>query len=304
MNELFIFVTTALVYTVRTRWNKYPNLNRKPLILDTGLGDYQTQEILKRPTISFSGCGTAYHFYMGVTEYMTDTFDISNVNVLCTSGSIWVAVPFILRRSVKEWHDNNWVDCYMRFSNRLFKLCLDSNTFIRKQLNDYLPPDAYKRCSNRLFIVLTKWSWIQCRFVQDIVYQYESNDQLIDALIGTINIPGIFYSPQYHRGKICWDGCFTNQKPLISNTANHITTVGILGKSSDINTNNLFRFRDLMPILPSDCDFHRHWYSCGYTAAKHKQSVFDRSGFKRKKTYIDLGWVYDETSTNSIKILT
>ena len=272
VSDTMLFCVITAVFTVHTKWSRFPKLGRD-------ITQALPPEMRTRPTLSFSGCGVAYTFYMGVLDYVDETFDCSGVNYAVTSGSAWAIPPMLFGRRPKQWHDDGWGDCYKHYTKQRFSFFLQSNSYMRKILYDYLPDDAYKLCSNRLIVILTKWSWVECRFVQDVVYQYESNDDLVDALIGTCSFPGLFRHFQYHHGKVCWDGCGTNHLPVVGTVT---TTHRLVGRRADVNTWNTFPIRDIVKIADAFEPFHTLWYEKGHAVAKTNHDVYVSNGMVPK----------------------
>jgi hypothetical protein len=130
-----------------------------------------------------------------------------------------------------------------------------------------------------LIVILTKWSWLECRFVQDVVFRYESNEDLVDALIGTCAFPGLFRHFQYHRGNICWDGCAMNHLPVIGKQT---VTHSLVGRRADVNTGNQFPIRDFVRIADTFDSFHTSWYERGYAAAKNNHTTYVANGIVLK----------------------
>lgn len=270
--DTMLFVATAAAFTIRIKWNRFSKLGQN-------ITQALPPEMRSKPTLSFSGCGISYLFYMGILEYMGNTFDLSQVNYAVTSGSAWPVIPIIHGKSPKWWHDNGWGDCYRHFTNRWFRLFFQSNQFMRQLWYDFLPNEAYKLCSNRLIVILTKWSWREFRFVQNVVYQYESNDDLVDALIGTCSFPGLFRHFQYHGGKVCWDGCITNHLPIVGTQT---ITHSLVGRRSDVNTKNTFRIIDFVKLANTFDPFHIFWYERGYEEAKKNHDTYVTNGLVPK----------------------
>ncbi|XP_065647205.1 patatin-like phospholipase domain-containing protein 2 isoform X2 [Hydra vulgaris] len=86
----------------------------------------------------------------------------------------------------------------------------DPTTTIRKTFLKYLPEDAYKLASEKLFISLTRVSdWKNV-----VVSNYENNEELVDALICSSFIP--FFSgvlPTKYKNEYYIDGGFTDNLP-------------------------------------------------------------------------------------------
>jgi hypothetical protein len=232
-----------------------------------------------KPSISFSGCGIRYHFYGGVAEYMTDNFETDNINILCTSGGIYAAVIMALGRKMTHWSDRDWKKCYDYWCNRSCYLWLDTDTFQRQLWRNYLPVDAYQTCTNKLFISVTRLGIYG--FYEDTIYQYESNEALIDAIVCTIHIPGLYRILPKCNNRIAFDGCLTNVQPRINDKHTKMPTLCVkLFGLSNIDYGNKLSMKNLLKIVPPE--------SCnekiqeGYKIAKEKHNEFLRCGFIEK----------------------
>jgi len=167
-----------------------------------------------KPAISFSGCGIRYQFYGGVAEYLLDNFETDNIDILCVSGGIYAGTILALGRKMTDWCDRDWSKCYEYWTKRTLYLFLDSDEFQRNMWRGYLPENAHEICSDRLFITISRLGFYG--FYEDFVSEYSSNEELIDAIIGTIHIPGLFRFLPTVRRKFAFDGCFTNLMPRTS----------------------------------------------------------------------------------------
>ncbi|KAK5985538.1 PNPLA domain-containing protein, partial [Trichostrongylus colubriformis] len=140
----------------------------------------------------------------------------------------------------------------------------------REQIELTLPPDAYKTCTGRLQISLTRWRDNK----NVVVSEFDSNEELVDAIICSCFIPlycGMI--PPTYRGEAYIDGGFTDNQPSYDD---HTVTVSPFSGESDIcppdwdsasffgisfsrtsirfTTRNLFRLTAcLMPPSTEDC---------------------------------------------------
>lgn len=89
---------------------------------------------------------------------------------------------------------------------------------IRGELLDMLPDDAYKRCSHRVYIHVSRIRWYGIE--PHVFCKYENNEDLVDACMASSNCP-ILVSPQWmyeHRGEWWIDGCFTHILPCFQDS--------------------------------------------------------------------------------------
>ena len=229
-----------------------------------------------KPSVSFSGCGIRYHFYGGVAEHIVDNFETDNINILCTSGSIYAAVILALGRKMTVWNDRSWPKCYDYWSNRRLYLWLDTDAFQRNMWRQYLPQDAHQICTDKLFISVSRLGFYG--FYRDTICKYESNEALIDAIVCTIHIPGLYRKLPMCNGRPAFDGCFTNMQPRINDrTAEMPTlTVKLFGKA-DIDFGNRLSMSNLFQIVePSLCNAK---ILEGRKIASAMHAVFEKRGF-------------------------
>jgi len=92
---------------------------------------------------------------------------------------------------------------------------------LRKELLAILPPDAYLRCSSRVFIHATRVG-LWCR--PAVFSSYADNADLVDACLASSNFPFLI-SPlpvfSYH-GKWYIDGCFTRSLPVFNDSSRQL----------------------------------------------------------------------------------
>jgi hypothetical protein len=240
-----------------------------------------SDEIRVKPSISFGGCGCRYHFYAGIQEYCLDKFDTRNVSVLCSSGGIFAGVPLVLGLYTRNWMHADWVKCYRHFTGRSLYVWLDTTDFLRDMWRKYLPNDAYLKCSGRLFIIVSRLSIYGFR--EDVISEYNSNEELIDAIIGTSHMMGLFrYFPICQR-QFAFDGCFTNLQPQISDRYSEKSTIvcKLFGKGTIDYNNKLSLFKMMTVVAPEECDAK---VAEGYAIAAKHYNHFVKAGFTVRET--------------------
>ena len=250
--DIALFVISAYSYCYIAKNRKYtPPTNRN------------------KPAISFSGCGIRYQFYGGVAEYLLENFDTNNIDILCVSGGIYAGTILALGRKMTDWADCDWNKCYEYWTKRNMYLFLDTDDFHRNIWRGYLPDDAYKICSDRLFITISRIGLYG--FYEDVVSDYNSNEELIDAIIGTIHIPGLFRFLPVVRGKFAFDGCYTN---LMPRTTSPTLFVKLFGRGH-IDYGNRLPMTKIMTIVRNVngliCE--------GYEIASRRHQTFLNCGF-------------------------
>jgi hypothetical protein len=233
-----------------------------------------SRPIRNKPSICFSGCGLRYHFYGGVAEYLLDNFETDNIDILCVSGGIYAATILALQCKMTVWNDREWHKCYEYFTKRSLYVFLDTLDFQRNLWRNYLPDNAYCICSDRLFISVSRFGVYG--FYEDIICKYNSNEELIDAICGTMHFIGLFRKLPIVCGKFAFDGCFTN---LLPRTKSQFSTlvVKLFGRGS-IDYGNRLSIKKLLAIVePNKCNPLIHE---GYQIASKQHHTFIEHGFK------------------------
>ena len=262
--ELFIASTYLYCFIVQRK--------RTPLIT-------VSNEIRMKPSISFGGCGCRYHFYAGIQEYCLDKFDTRNVSVLCSSGGIFAGVPLVLGLKTRDWMHDDWVRCHQYWTRRLLYVWLDTTDFLRDMWRRYLPNDAYLKCSGRLFLVVSRLTIYGFR--EDVISEYKSNEELIDAIICTCHVFGVFRYLPLCRNRFAFDGCYTNLQPQINDRYSDKPTIvcKLFGKGT-IDYNNKLSLLKLMTVVaPEECDAK---VAEGYDIAAKRHNDFIKGGFLPK----------------------
>ena len=99
------------------------------------------------------------------------------------------------------------------------RLSLSTNYFqqLRQELLTLLPSDAYVRCSNRVFIHMTQIG-IPYLFRHVVISQFWNNEDLVDAMLASSNMPFIISSQWVYkfRGGYYVDGCFSRFLPIFN----------------------------------------------------------------------------------------
>jgi hypothetical protein len=239
-----------------------------------------SDEIRKKPSISFSGCGIRYHLYAGIQEYCLDHFDTDDVSVLCSSGGIYAALPLVLGLKTRDWMRCDWEQCYQYWSRRKMFIWLDTTQFQRYMYQKYLPEDAYLKCSGRLFIVVSQMTIYGFR--ENIISDYKSNEELIDAIIGTTHIIGLFRNLPICRNRYAFDGCYTNLQPQINDRKSAKPTVvcKLFGRGTIDYSNKLSLLKLMSIVAPDDGDAK---VAEGYDIASAHHGDFVKAGFTQNK---------------------
>jgi hypothetical protein len=230
----------------------------------------------EKPSVCFSGCGARYHFYGGVAEYIQDKFETDNIDILCVSGGVYAGVILALQRKMTDWNNKDWKNCYDYITKRSLYVFLDSEDFQRNLWRGYLPPDAYKTCSDKLFITVSRLGIYG--FYEEIVSEYNSNEELIDAICGTIHIVGLYRYLPVVLNKFAFDGCYTNIMPRTICSKGTLF-VKLFGRGH-IDYGNKLSMTKMMTIVPPEkCN---SLINEGYISASHRHQTFIDHGFTEK----------------------
>ena len=224
-----------------------------------------------------------YQFYGGVAEYLLDNFETNNIDILCVSGSVYAGTILALNRKMTDWSNKDWIKCYNYWSKRNLYVFLDSDQFQRELWRGYLPEDAYKTCSNRLLISVSRIGLYG--FYEEIVSHYNSNEELIDAICGTIHIAGIYHFLPMVLNKYAFDGCYAN---LMQRTICPKGTllVKLFGRGHIDYGNKLSMTKLMTTVKPNHCNKlinegyeiasrrHCQFIDCGFVPTKNKSVQF------------------------------
>ena len=227
-----------------------------------------------KPAICFSGCGAQTHFYGGVAEYLIDNFETEDIDILCTSGGVYPGTILALNRKMTDWVLRDYVACHEYYTNRPYGPLLDTTDFLKNLWRGYLPDDAYKKCNDHLHITVSCLGIYG--FYEKRISNYESNEELIDAMVGTIHIPGIFRQLTVVCGKYAFDGCYTN---LMPRTHSKTLLVKLFGRGHIDYGNRISITKILSFASPAD---YNHLMREGYEIASRRHQEFVKCGFTAK----------------------
>jgi hypothetical protein len=237
------------------------------------------------PSISFSVCGLSIGFHVGVMEYILEHFDTSELEIVGTSGGVFPAACMALGRHPLEWMQSNYPGCLEYWGSRRFGLFLDTTEFMRRLWRNFLPEDAHKQLSGKLYINATRVPSSMFRpCPQALLHQYRDNDQLISSLLSSAHVPGMYRMFTTVDGVRYFDGGIRDLVPSLR--PNTITVSPHC--SADINphiTNNkrhsaLFSVRNTLrvPTMQSCMQEMR----AGYHSAAMADSKLMFRGWSRK----------------------
>nr|UEK51503.1 Bmm-like protein 2 [Parasacculina yatsui] len=190
------------------QWTERPRLHSscsRPSIADK----------LSQMNLSFAGCGFLSVYHVGVAACMRRYCpDLFNNRISGASAGALAAAALICDTSLSSMM-SELVQLVTNIQNHLggpFSPFVNITNMLRSNLEKTLPDDAHIRCSGRLHISVTR--------LQDskncILSQFESKQQLIEALLCTCFIP-IFsgWRPPLFCGVRYMDGCYSNNLPTM-----------------------------------------------------------------------------------------
>ncbi|CAD6188258.1 unnamed protein product [Caenorhabditis auriculariae] len=181
--------------------------------------------------LSFSGCGFLCVYHAGVAaaikEYAPEL--IQNKVLGASAGSI-VAAGLITGVCISHATSTILKVVAQARSRTLGPLHPEFDLLgtVRIEMKKTLPSDAYKTCTGRLIISLTRWSDHE----NVIVDEYTSNEDLIDAIMCSCFIPlycGL--NPPRFRGVQYMDGGMSDNQPMFDK---YTVTVSPFSGESDI----------------------------------------------------------------------
>jgi len=171
-----------------------------------------------KPSICFAGCAFLYPYYIGIMKYLIEMYDLEDVKFVALSSACYPLVSYVANGVEPEkWMHTNFPACIRYWNRRFLGFLLDTPSFLRELWTSSLRPDAYKRASEgNLEIALTR-ATLTPPFIQQIrVSEFHSNQDLIDCIIASGHIPGMFGCVQTKfRGKAFVDGAIAESYPLI-----------------------------------------------------------------------------------------
>jgi len=89
---------------------------------------------------------------------------------------------------------------------------------LREQILRIIPPNAWERCTNKVFIYATEITWKGPRKV--VFSEFKNNQELVDAALASSNMPFLVSPLLFYpfKNRIFIDGCFTSVLPIFPDT--------------------------------------------------------------------------------------
>ncbi|KAK7602011.1 hypothetical protein V9T40_009452 [Parthenolecanium corni] len=184
---------------------------------------------MENVNISFAGCGFLGIYYVGVSSCFKEYAPHLLLNKISGASIGAIAASCLLTEVSLGTFTSEILQLINEIRGRTlgpFNPLVNIQRNLRYLLEKHLPNNAYKIVSGRLFVSMTK--------VIDgsnfIVSEFESNEELIDALSASAFVP--FFSgfiPPKFRGFRYVDGGFSNNLPILDE--NTITVSPFCGES-------------------------------------------------------------------------
>jgi len=203
-----------------------------------------------KPSISFAGCAFLYPYYIGVIEHLLENYEMENVTFVVVSSSCYPVVSLIANGLRPEkWMHKDFPGCIRYWNRRFMGFFWDSPQFLRDLWASSLNQDAYKNASKgNLVIALTRAKLTPPFIQQKLVSNFESNEDLIDCLLASGHIPGMFgFFQTRFQGLAHIDGAFAGSHPVVDSNTVVVDAQGSLGRLRHFFTRNPSHVADVYP---------------------------------------------------------
>ncbi|CAI7916295.1 unnamed protein product [Closterium sp. NIES-54] len=233
------------------------------------------REFLGKPGFSFSAAGLLFPYHLGVTHFLEQNGYITEQTPLAGSSAGALVCATIASgvdpRTALRLTKHLSADC--RANGTAFRL----GKLLRAVLEEILPPNAHLCCNGRIRVAVTQ-VFGSPRGV--LVDQFDSREDLIDALITSSFVPG-YLEPRpatRFRNRLCIDGGLSHfMPPTASDETVRIcafpaSALGLsgIGISPDLNPRESWSMRQLFSwaLEPAEDDFLDELFDCGYQDAQ------------------------------------
>lgn len=184
---------------------------------------------MEKTNLSFAGCGFLGVYHIGVASCIKEYAPQLLLNTVSgASIGALTGATLICNNSLGDFTSALLAIVYelRKHAFGAFNPLINVTSMLRSTLQKVVPDDAYKRCSGRLFISVTRVS----DGANVIISEFKSNDDLIAALVASTFVPVFsgFIPPKVGEHRYV-DGGFSNNLPILDE--NTITVSPFCGES-------------------------------------------------------------------------
>jgi predicted acylesterase/phospholipase RssA len=197
-------------------------------------------------SLFFCGGGWKSFYHYGIYKglKLQNSNIINKFNYIGSSMGSFVAIISCCNIDIDTTFLKMTYELASNFENNLYNNIFSMGKQLRDIIEQCLPSNAYELASGRCFIVITTLSTNGLQ--QEIISEFYSQDDLLDALIASIYIPmwtgvGIYK----YRNKICLDGSILN---LNKNIYNNCIKIIFNDDNSYIKQTNDINIPFVLPI--------------------------------------------------------
>jgi len=234
------------------------------------------------PSVSFSGCAFRWPYTAGICQYLFEEFDLTQARIFCTSTSSFPVVCALMGVNPLNWCMVDYPKCLEHWRSRPLSCFLDSTSFLRRLWHDFLPANAHQLAEGRLVVSVTEFqnSWYGIPLSKNLqVSSFKSNADLVDCLMATISLPGIFFRGLTRRNsKVSVDGLYSERRRRPGGK-----TV-VIGSGSwgpcDIKPSKHLPWQSV--ALPQHMERTKHMMNLGYEDARANHALFVSRGWRIK----------------------
>jgi len=160
----------------------------------------------------FSGGGFKSFYHIGICKILKKLENENKIkirNIIGTSSGAISAIIYACNINFELCFE-----AYYKIKNIINKS--DLKNCVIDIFKKYLPKNAYELCNGKIKITVSKFTIFG--FQEEIIQYFESNDDLINVLSASINIPLLTSNNIYGqkiKKDICYDGFFSRITPVI-----------------------------------------------------------------------------------------
>ena len=222
-------------------------------------------------SISFSGCGWSFPYYLGIAQYLYDNYIIDNIKFIGASAGVIPALILSANINPKDFLDEIIPISYKcngsllgptYYSYLLINLC-----------EKILPEDICNRINNKLYVCLT-----DPLYNSFIISEFNSKNDLIDALYCSCYTLIFGKRKRKFRNKNYIDGALTNLFPKIDEKTINIS---IIKGVTDFNLLNSIKLLSKF-YYPGNKRQILNLFIKGYTDSKLNTQIFSNLVIKNK----------------------